>query len=118
MNQQIHKWQEKFFNIFIYVSYLLIVISSLGLSKAAPKYLYYLDYYVRIYICLFLIWRFNPLRTHFEFTDLDRKIAFSAGIFILTTTALNQYLDIIKNKTKNILTKNKDNIENKIDTLN
>ena len=42
------------------------------------------------------MWRFNPLRTHYEFTDLDRKIAFSAGAFILTTTALNQYLDYFK----------------------
>jgi hypothetical protein len=46
------------------------------------------------------MWRFNPLRTHYEFTDLDRKIAFSAGLFILTTTALNQYLLDIKNKVK------------------
>ena len=27
-----------------------------------------------------------------QFTDLDRKIAFSAGLFILTTTTLNEYL--------------------------
>ena len=97
---QLHKWQERLFNIFIYISYLLIVVSSLGLSQSAPKYLQSLDYYVRIYICLFLMWRFNPLRTHYEFTDLDRKIAFSAGLFILTTTAFNQYLDDIKNKVK------------------
>jgi len=98
---QLHKWQEKLFDIFIYVSYFLIIISSLGLSQAAPKYLQYLDYYIRIYICLFLMWRFNPLRTHYEFTDLDRKIAFSAGAFILTTTALNQYLDDFKSIIKN-----------------
>jgi len=98
---QIHKWQESMFNIILYISYLLIIISSFGLSQSAPKYLQSLDYYVRIYICLFLMWRFNPLRTHYEFTDLDRKIAFSAGAFILTTTALNQYLDVIKDYIKN-----------------
>ena len=98
---QLHKWQERLFDIFIYVSYLLIIVSSLGLSQSAPKYLQSLDYYVRIYICLFLMWRFNPLRTHYEFTDLDRKIAFSAGAFILTTTALNQYLDVIIHYIKN-----------------
>jgi len=94
--RQLHKWQENLFNIIIYVTYFLVIISSLGLSESAPKYLQSLDYYVRIYICLFLMWRFNPLRTHYEFTDLDRKIAFSAGAFILTTTALNQYLDYFK----------------------
>lgn len=96
----IHLWQERIFDIFVYITYALILISSLGLSETAPKYLKTLDYYVRVYICLFLIWRFNPLRTHYEFTDLDRKIAFSAGVFILTTTALNQYLDDIKNIIK------------------
>jgi hypothetical protein len=99
---QLHKWQEKLFNIIIYVTYFLVIISSLGLSESAPKYLQSLDYYVSVYICLFLMWRFNPLRNHYEFTDLDRKIAFSAGAFILTTTALNQYLNDIKNVIKQI----------------
>jgi hypothetical protein len=34
---------------------------------------------------------------------LDRKIAFSAGLFILTTTALNQYLEKIKELLKNFI---------------
>lgn len=99
---QLHKWQEKLFDIIIYVTYFLVIISSLGLSEGAPKYLQSLDYYVRVYICLFLMWRFNPLRNHYEFTDLDRKIAFSAGVFILTTTALNQYLDYFKISIKHL----------------
>lgn len=93
---KLHELQDKLFTIFIYVTYTLVFVSALGLSYSAPKYIEYMDYYVRIYICLFLIWRFNPFRTHYEFTNLDRKIAFSAGIFILTTTALNQYLNKVK----------------------
>lgn len=100
---QLNSFQERLFDIFIYTSYFLIIVSSLGLSETAPKYLNSLDYYVRIYICLFLMWRFNPLRGHYEFTDLDRKIAFSAGLFILTTTALNTYLDNIKTKVKSFV---------------
>jgi hypothetical protein len=49
------------------------------------------------------MWRFNPLRGHYEFTDLDRKIAFSAGLFILTTTALNKYLTSAQEKVQQIL---------------
>ncbi len=95
---KLNDFQEKMFSIFVTVSYILIFVSFLGLSTSAPKYLDSLDYYVRIYICLFLLWRFNPFRKVDKFTDLDRKIAFSAGLFILTTTALNQYLNDIKNK--------------------
>jgi hypothetical protein len=102
---QLHNWQEKIFNVFINISYILIILSSLGLSETAPKYLNNLDYYIRIYICLFLIWRFNPLKTSVEFTELDRKIAFSAGLFILTTTALNHYLTFIKQKISSLINK-------------
>jgi hypothetical protein len=82
---------------------MLLILSAFGLSETVPKFLQSLDYYVRIYICLFLIWRFNPLRSNYEFTDLDRKIAFTAGLFILTTTALNQYVEQLKSSVKNIL---------------
>jgi hypothetical protein len=101
---KLHKYQERIFDFIIYLTYSLIILSSLGISEYAPKYISELDYYVRIYICLFLIWRFNPLRTHYEFTELDRKIAFSAGAFILTTTALNKYLLDFKSFLKNLST--------------
>jgi len=103
---KLHKLQEILFNFFVVLTYFLIIVSFLGLSDNAPKYLQSLDYYIRIYICLFLIWRFNPFRSQYEFTNLDRQIVFSGGILILTTTALNQYLinikDYIKNYIKNI----------------
>jgi hypothetical protein len=100
---KLHETQNNFFNLFIYISYILLFISALGISQTAPKYLDSMDYYIRIYICLFLMWRFNPLRDNYEFTDLDRKIAFSAGVFILTTTALNQYLEQFKEILTNII---------------
>lgn len=99
----LHKIQNTFFDLFILISWALIIISALGFSQSAPKFLEDLDYYIRIYICLFLMWRFNPFRTHYEFTDLDRKIAFSAGLFMLTTTALNKYLIEAQTKLNIIL---------------
>jgi hypothetical protein len=96
--KQLHSIQDNFFNLFIFISWTLIIISGLGLSQIAPHFLEQLNYYIQIYICLFLMWRFHPFRSRYEFTDLDRKIAFSAGLFILTTTALNEYLlDFEKN---------------------
>jgi len=102
MNQTLQKIQEKFFSTFIYVSYFLIIIATLGISQLAPKYLNDIDYYVKMYVCLFLIIRFNPLR-HVEFTELDRKIAFSAGLFILTTTAIAEYFKKFSKTTKQYL---------------
>jgi cytochrome c biogenesis protein CcdA len=93
----INSVQERFFDITIKITYILIVITALGLSQTAPKYLEILDYYVKIYVCLFLVWRFNPFRHINTFTRLDKKIAFSSGIFILTTTFLNNLLTKIPN---------------------
>lgn len=99
----LHTAHEKFFTGVLFVSYFLIFASFFGLSNTAPQYLATLDYYIKVYICLFLIWRFNPFRTLDKFTELDRKITFSAGLFILTTTALNNYVVLINDKVRNII---------------
>jgi hypothetical protein len=98
------------FNIVVFFSYFLLIVSSLGLSENALIYLNKLSYYVKIYVCLFLIWRFNPLRTKYEFTDLDRNIAFSAGVFILSTTALQKYVDNAKDRAQKLLLNIDDNL--------
>jgi hypothetical protein len=98
------------FNIIVFFSYFLLIVSSLGLSENALIYLNKLSYYIKIYVCLFLIWRFNPLRSKYEFTDLDRNIAFSAGVFILSTTALQKYVDNAKDRAQKILLNIDDNL--------
>ena len=101
--KSLYNIQNNFFNVFIILSWSLIIISIFGFSQDAPKLLENIYYYISIYICLFLMWSFHPFKTKYEFTELDRKIAFSAGLFILTTTALNQYLLYAKNKFQQYL---------------
>lgn len=101
-NKKINIYQEKMVDIIIFVSYFLIIISFFSLSAVAPQYLQTIDYFFRIYICLFLLWRFNPLRKVYTFTSLDRKIAFSAGLFIITTTAINNFLVLAKDRALQI----------------
>ena len=91
--------QENFFNIVIFINYLLYFIIVFGISINAPDYLSSLDYYVKMYISGFLLFRFNPFRK-VEFTELDRKIVFSSAIFIFTTTAINSLLIAYLKKTK------------------
>jgi hypothetical protein len=101
-NNKLNIYQEKFVDLIIFASYFLIIISFFSLSNVAPQYLETIDYYFRIYICLFLIWRFNPLRKEYTFTSLDRKIAFSAGLFIITTTAFKNVLIFAKERAEKI----------------
>ena len=99
----LHVWQERVFDMVTYLTYFLMIISFFGISVFAPSFVQSFDYYVKIYICLFLLWRFNGFRTQYEFTELDRKISFAAGLFILTTTILNTYVNEIKQKTRDIV---------------
>ena len=90
-NKDIHRFQNKIYDIVVYVTWALYIAIALGLSANAPQYLDDLQYYVKMYVSLFLIYRFNPFR-RVKFTGLDAKIAFSAGVFLLTTTAINTIL--------------------------
>ena len=47
---------------------------------------------MEIYVSLFLVYRFNPFKTNNTFSELDRKIAFTAGTFLLMTSTIGLYL--------------------------
>ncbi len=98
--------QLKMFNIIAIITWILYITIALGLSVQAPEYLDVLQYYLKIYVSFFLMYRFNPFR-HVRFTNLDSKIAFTAGALLFTTTYINaiiqNYLQDISYFIKNIL---------------
>jgi hypothetical protein len=83
--------QDHAFNIFIILSWISVITLSLGFTIINPKYISTMNYYIKIYVSLYLMYRFNMFRK-IQFTDLDRKIVFSAAVFIFTATALDKYL--------------------------
>jgi hypothetical protein len=99
----LYKIQERAFDIVVALTYIIYIAATLGIATFSPKYIDQLDFWFKLYICFFLIWRFHPFIKRKKFTELDRKIAFSAGCFLLATTAVNQYLfqflDTVKQKT-------------------
>ena len=72
-------------NGFLYLSTLI------GLSIIPSEYQIYLDVFLRTSISLFLILRFNPFNKN-EFSDYDKQIVFSSGLFLFSTTALNTFI--------------------------
>ena len=85
-SKDLHKFQDQMFDLITFLTFALYFTIAIGLSANAPQYLVTLQYYTKLYVGLFLFWRFNPFR-HVRFTELDGKIAFSAGVFLLTPTA-------------------------------
>lgn len=102
-NIDIHRLHNKAYDIIIYITWFLYIVIALGLSANAPQYLEDMQYYVKMYVSLFLIYRFNPFR-RVTFTGLDAKIAFSSGVFLLATTAINTGLQKYITELKQYLT--------------
>ena len=75
------------YNYSVYAWYILYVLSFLGLYSNAPEYLTTIDFILRTYVSLFLVLRFNPY-TKVHFTEFDRKIIFSAGIFLILSSTI------------------------------
>lgn len=84
------KFHEFVFNSALYLSYFLYIIAYLQIGYYNPKYLDMLQMYMKYYVTLFLLIRFNPF-TNNTFTEFDRRVVFSSAIFLLTTTAFNEY---------------------------
>jgi hypothetical protein len=86
----IYETNNLIFNIGIIIVWLLIFTSIVNFYGEKTKaILSFVTYYIRFYVCIFLIVRFNPFysiitKRKFMFTELDRKIAYSSGITILT----------------------------------
>ena len=77
----------------IFIIHLIYAVVLVGLVEAEPHYLTTIEYYVKVYVSIFLIWRFNPYYHTRQFTDTDRRIVFSAAIFIVTTSVLKHVID-------------------------
>ena len=79
--------------LFLHVAYLAIFF---GVVLMDVSYLRKLSTVVQVVVCLFLIWRFFPLRTMREITPLDRSIIFYCATFLfMNVTAVEAYKTIV-----------------------
>jgi hypothetical protein len=91
------KNQEHLFYFITTISYLLLVISELGISFSSSQYYYsFLKSFLLFYVSFVLVLRFNPLRHNIKLTNFDRQIAFTAGSFIMISVFLNGVLSNTK----------------------
>jgi hypothetical protein len=91
------------FRFILYSTYILFVLYIIGVYKNDPiPNLNAVENYAKIIVSLFLMWKYNFLRTKIKFTKLDRSIVFQCGLFLFLTTSLNVFLinclTSIKNK--------------------
>lgn len=106
MIDYIKQHHEKIFIYGLYASYILYALILLGISTTAPKYLSNLRGFLKLYVSIFLLWRFNPYRNE-RMTKFDKRVVFSCALFLLTTTTITElaynYLKPVKKQVKNII---------------
>ena len=104
-----------FLKYFSYLFYTIIIASYIGIGIVVPSIMITVNSYLKVAIGLFLVYRFNSYQGDITFNELDRRVAFSAGMFILTTTVLDRYFSHITDATQ-ILKELKKEDPPKVDT--
>ena len=105
-------WYEKFYTYIQYATYMFFIISFFQLSIYAPEYLNELNIILKVIICGFLLYRFNPLNK-IILTQFDKKLVFDSALYLLFSSLFIDFYLLIKKKYSN-LKQLKKKIEKKI----
>lgn len=82
-----------------YISYIFIF---LGVSYLLPNYIRTISNVMHLLICLFLIYKFNPLRSTQQITDTDKNMIFFAALFIIMSTSITEFALSFFNSLKKV----------------
>lgn len=103
-NKLLYNFQYNFLRVFSFILKTAFILYITGFLIIKPPFLAQINFVLKIIIAIFLIYRFNSHRTHkIKFTELDRKIGHSAGLYILIVSfseVLNYYTELLR---KNII---------------
>jgi hypothetical protein len=65
------------------ITFIIFVLLFLGFLQKEPTYFIEATFIFKVFISLYLIYRFNDFRKNIKFTELDRKVCLLAGIYLL-----------------------------------
>lgn len=87
-------------NLYYFIQYAIYVLYGLlflNIWDNAPEYLSIFNNFLQVFIALVLMYFFNPLfNKNIKFNDFHRSVAFSAGLFIFTTTSISVFIQNIQ----------------------
>jgi hypothetical protein len=102
-----NKWVYSFLSKFVHFSDIFIIgfiiLFIIGALSVTPYYFFDIYFATKIFFASYLLYRFNSYRVQpIILTELDRKIIFSAGIYIFIFSLIEfyDYLVVSDKKTK------------------
>jgi len=99
-NKKLYDFQYNFLRVFSFILKIAFLLYVTGFLAIKPPFLAQINFVLKVILAFFLIYRFNSHRTYkIKFTELDRKIAHSAGLYILLVSfaeILNRYTELLR----------------------
>ncbi len=85
------------------LTYNTYIFLFLGISYLLPSYIRAITNILHSTICVFLIYKFNPLRSVEQITDTDKNLIFFAALFILMSTSITEFSIAFFNSMSQVL---------------
>lgn len=90
--------------LFYFISIVIInafyIAVYLGVFVSVPEYIVVWYTFVQVFLCLILIYRYNPLRQKIDFNEFDSRLIFGAACILLNNIVsiplLMSFLDPLK----------------------
>ena len=83
-----------------YITFIIFILLFLGILQKEPTYFIEASFILKVFISLYLVIRFNDFRKNIKFTELDRKVCFMAGIYLI----LFSFADLVQDYSLKIKT--------------
>jgi O-antigen/teichoic acid export membrane protein len=100
-NKEFYNFEVKFLDFISIITKVSFVLFIIGFFQSKKDYIIQFNFIVKVILALFLVYRFNNYRKNkIEFTELDRKVCYSSGIYIILVSffdLINNYIDTIRN---------------------
>ena len=100
-NKIIYNLEYNFIKYFSYITKAITFLFIIGFFNEKPATFIEINFFIKVFIALFLMYRFNKYREKAVFTELDRKVVYSAGVYILIISFIDifdYYVKLIRSK--------------------
>ena len=107
-NKILYDLQYYFIYYFNWIFVLVFILFFIGIISNIPTLFIEINFLIKIFIAIFLIYRFNPYRKeNIKITTLDKSLAYLAGIYIIFISFAD-YIYTFANNIRNYFLGNKE----------
>lgn len=67
----------------IIIIHFVYALVDLGILSSIPKYIYFWKVGTQIFLCLFLMYRYHPFKSSYNFKPIDSKLIFAVSLLLI-----------------------------------